>query len=166
MNLEAFNALPDAEAREILQGCCVSHRWVGGMMAGRPYATAADLRDAAIRVWESLGKPDWLEAFEGHPKIGDVASLKARYASTEHLAAAEQAGMAAADDEIIERLATGNARYEKRFGFIFIVCATGKSAAEMCALLEERLASDRSQELRVAAGEQLKILLIRLEKLL
>jgi OHCU decarboxylase len=95
-----------------------------------------------------------------------VNSLKAKYAATGHLAAAEQAGVSDASDAVITRLAAGNAAYEQRFGFIFIVCATGKTAAEMLALLEERLDNDRDTELAIAAEEQLKILMIRLEKLL
>lgn len=136
------------------------------MLARRPLADESALRDAAQAVWQDLGETDWLEAFAGHPRIGDVASLQARYADSAHLAAREQAGVAAATDSVIERLAAGNAAYEQRFGFIFIVCATGKRADEMCALLEARLANDRDEELRIAAGEQLKILLLRLEQLL
>jgi 2-oxo-4-hydroxy-4-carboxy-5-ureidoimidazoline decarboxylase len=166
MSLESFNALPDDEADRVLADCCVSRVWIAGVREARPYASAADFRATAVRVWSRLEESDWLEAFEGHPKIGDVNSLKAKYASSGHLAAAEQSGVASAADAVIERLASGNRAYEERFGFIFIVCATGKSAEEMLALLEQRLDNERDEELSIAAEEQLKILLIRLEKLL
>lgn len=166
MDLAAFNALSVAGADGVLEHCCVAKRWIAGVRDGRPYRDEQALRDAATRVWRSLAEADWLEAFEGHPKIGDVKSLKAKYASTGDLAAAEQSGVASADDDVIARLADGNNAYEERFGFIFIVCATGKSAAEMLSLLESRLSNDRARELGIAAEEQWKILMIRLEKLL
>lgn len=166
MSLADFNALSPAEAMQRLADCCVSQSWISGVLDRRPYAGGEDLREAATSVWRSLDEPDWLEAFEGHPKIGDVNSLKAKYASTGHLAAAEQSGVATATDDTIERLAAGNSAYEQRFGFIFIVCATGKTAEEMLALLEQRLDNSRDREIIIAAEEQLKILLLRLEKLL
>lgn len=166
MSIDAFNALADTAAAEALGRCCVSRRWIEGVLAGRPYADDVALREAARRSWLQLGEEDCLEAFEGHPKIGDIHSLRAKYAASGDLAAQEQAGVAQADDALIERLAAGNAEYERRFGFIFIVCATGRSAAEMCTLLERRLHNDRDKELRIAADEQLKILMIRLEQLL
>lgn len=162
----ALNALDDGEARARFERCCVSRRWIDGMLAGRPYADADAVRERARRVWQSLGEGDWLEAFEGHPKIGDVSSLRAKYAATGDLASSEQAGVAVANDDLIERLARGNAVYEERFGFIFIVCASGRSAEEMCAMLEARLDNDRARELAIAAHEQLSILLLRLEHLL
>ncbi|MEQ8802229.1 MAG: 2-oxo-4-hydroxy-4-carboxy-5-ureidoimidazoline decarboxylase, partial [Haliea sp.] len=113
-----------------------------------------------------LGEADLLEAFEGHPKIGDVNSLKAKYSSTKALAAGEQSSVDEAGDAIIEALARGNSEYEEKFGFIFIVCATGKSAREMSGLLQARLPNDRATELANAAGEQRKIFQIRLSKLL
>jgi 2-oxo-4-hydroxy-4-carboxy-5-ureidoimidazoline decarboxylase len=166
VSLDAFNALTDSEAHDALALCCVSERWVDGVLAGRPYPDAEALRTAADTVWRSLGKEDFLQAFEGHPKIGDVNSLKARYAASGKLAAHEQSGVAAADDAVIQRLAAGNASYEEKFGYIFIVCASGKTAEEMCAILEHRLANNPERELGIAAEEQRKILQIRLEKLL
>ena len=166
MSVAALNALADGEARERFARCCVSRRWIDGMLTGRPYDDADAVRARARHVWQTLGEADWLEAFEGHPKIGDTASLRAKYAATGDLAAREQAGAATASDAVIERLARGNAAYEERFGFIFIVCATGRSAEELCMMLEARLDNERSAELAIAAGEQLKILLLRLEHLL
>ncbi len=166
MSLAAFNDLDESDARDALTQCCVSHRWVEAVLARRPFASGDALKEAAEQSWDQLGEADWLEAFEGHPKIGDVSSLREKYASTAGLAAHEQSGVAGADDAVLERLARGNSDYEERYGFIFIVCATGRSAGEMCDLLEARLHNTREDELRIAAGEQRKILMIRLEKLL
>ncbi|EAQ99152.1 2-oxo-4-hydroxy-4-carboxy-5-ureidoimidazoline decarboxylase [Congregibacter litoralis] len=164
MTLEEFNALDEAAAAQALELCCVSQQWIEGMLRERPFANKSNLRNCAETVWNTLGRDDYLEAFEGHPKIGDVDSLKAKYAGSGNLAAHEQSGVAAATDDVIERLAAGNERYETRFGYIFIVCATGKSALEMCELLEQRLDNDPERELAIAAREQLKILQIRLEQ--
>ena len=166
MTLAAFNELDESSARTALADCCVSHRWIAAVLARRPFASDEALRRAAEQCWDGLGEADWLEAFEGHPKIGDVTSLRAKYASSAALASSEQAAVAGADEAVLERLARGNSDYEARFGFIFIVCATGRSAAEMCDLLEARLHNSREEELRIAAAEQRKILMIRLEKLL
>ena len=166
MSLTDFNSLEEAQARAELGLCCVSERWIDGMLERRPFADPEALRTGADEVWAKLGEDDWLEAFEGHPRIGDVNSLRAKYANSGALAAHEQSGVASADDGVIERLAAGNETYESRFGFIFIVCATGKSALEMCELLEARLHNSREQELRIAAEEQRRILRLRLEKLL
>lgn len=164
MTLTEFNALAPHDAAQALELCCVSRRWIEGMLSGRPYSDIQSLRLAADKVWASLTKEDYLEAFEGHPKIGDVNSLKAKYAGSGDLAAHEQSGVAQATQAVIERLAKGNQRYEERFAFIFIVCATGKSALEMCELLERRLENDPEAELQIAAEEQRKILQIRLEQ--
>ncbi len=166
MSLAEFNKLDDAAARQALLLCCVSERWVRAMLDARPFASDDAFRAQADRCWAETQERDWLEAFEGHPKIGDVDSLKAKYANSGSLAAHEQASVADADGDVINRLAEGNASYEARFGFIFIVCATGKTAREMCELLEARLANDRAVELTIAAEEQRKIMQLRLEKLL
>jgi 2-oxo-4-hydroxy-4-carboxy-5-ureidoimidazoline decarboxylase len=166
VSLADFNAASHDAARDALAMCCVSSNWIAGMLAGRPFASPGALVDHADAVWHSLGPTDYLEAFEGHPKIGDIRSLHAKYAHTGDLAAGEQAGVAQADEDLIQRLAEGNRAYEERFGFIFIVCASGKSAGEMCAMLEERLQNSRDDELQIAAEEQRKILQLRLEKLL
>jgi 2-oxo-4-hydroxy-4-carboxy-5-ureidoimidazoline decarboxylase len=113
-----------------------------------------------------MEKADLLEAFSHHPEIGaDIASLRQRFASTAAWSAAEQAGVAGADDATLEALRDGNVRYREKFGYVFLVCATGKTAAEMLALLRARLAHDADAELQVAAAEQAKITRLRLEKL-
>lgn len=166
MSLVSFNALSKDEALEKLTLCCVSERWAAAVERGRPFDAKEALISHSNEVWAALSEADYLQAFEGHPKIGDVHSLREKYAASGDLAASEQSGVSDADDGVIERLAAGNSTYEEKFGFIFIVCATGKSAVQMCELLEQRLHNSRSAELTVAAEEQRKILTLRLEKLL
>lgn len=164
--LERLNALPEQEAAAALTRCCGASAWVRQMLAHRPYASVEALHTLAQRLWAAQGREDVLEAFTHHPRIGDLASLRQRFASTAAWSGQEQAGVAGAAERVLERLAAGNTAYEERFGYIFIVCATGRSAAEMLALLEARLHNPPEQELGIAAAEQAKILAIRLEKLL
>lgn len=166
MSLEAFNRLDPLIAADELARCCGSARWVGEVLARRPYPDLQDLFNASDAVWWSLSKEDWLEAFAHHPKIGDVSQLREKFATTAQWAQGEQSGVQAASEEILAALAEGNHLYEERFGYIFIVCATGKSAGEMLSLLEARLGNEPDVELKVAAAEQAKITKIRLEKLL
>ncbi len=155
-------AAPEA-AREILTRACGSHRWVDRMMQRRPFGRDAKLLAAARVEWFGLSEADWLEAFEHHPKIGDRESLAARFPATHDLSSKEQARVGGANAEVIAELAEANERYLERFGFIFIVCATGKSAEEMLQLLRDRLNHDRATELRMAAEEQAKIPALRLQ---
>lgn len=151
-----------ASAREILARACGSTRWVERMIARRPFGTDAKLLAAARVEWFGLTEADWLEAFSHHPRIGDRAALEARFPATHDLSATEQARVGGANAEVIAALADANERYVARFGFIFIVCATGKTAEEMLALLRARLANDRAAELRIAAEEQARITALRL----
>lgn len=166
MTLDALNRLPEPDARAALARCCGASRWVEAMLAARPYADAAALHAAAARAADTLGSDDWLEAFAHHPRIGDVAELRAKFAATAAWAGAEQAGAASASDEVLAALAEGNRAYEARFGYIFVVCATGRRADEMLALLRSRLGNDPVTELAIAAGEQRRITGLRLDKLL
>lgn len=136
------------------------------MVAARPFRSLAGLLGAADTAWAACGPADWLEAFSHHPRIGDLDSLRRRFADTAAWATGEQAGTAEADEATLAALAAGNASYERVFGHIFIVCATGKTAPEMLALLEARLANTPESEACVAAAEQHKITRLRLEKLL
>lgn len=166
MTLVDFNAA-DAEAASLaLARCCSCRRWVEMLVQGRPYADERALRTAADRTWATLDENDYLEAFAGHPKIGDVDSLREKYADTRALAENEQAGVVGADEEILRELALCNADYIARFGFIFIVCASGKSVDEMLTLLKSRLTNSRSEEIAIAAQEQRRILQIRIGQLL
>jgi 2-oxo-4-hydroxy-4-carboxy-5-ureidoimidazoline decarboxylase len=136
------------------------------MMAARPFGDRERLFAAADAAWSALGSEDWREAFAHHPKIGDEGALRARFPDPRQWAEGEQAGARQASEEILEALARENQAYEARFGHIFIVCATGKTAAEMLDLLRGRLHNEPHTELRVAAGEQAKITRLRLQKLL
>jgi 2-oxo-4-hydroxy-4-carboxy-5-ureidoimidazoline decarboxylase len=135
------------------------------MAQARPFRSDAELLETAERIWWGLPEREWLEAFAAHPRIGDLETLRAKFATTADWASREQAGVEGADDDVLIGLSNGNRQYEERFGFFFIVCATGKSAREMLELLHGRLANDRDTELRVAAGEQMLITRIRLERI-
>ena len=146
----------------MLSRACGSARWVDRMMARRPFGGDARLLRAARIEWFGLTEADWLEAFSHHPEIGDRGSLAARFPATHDLSAKEQAAVGQAGDDVLSALAEANAAYRERFGFIFIVCATGMTAEEMLALLRARLANNRATELRTAAEEQAKITALRL----
>ena len=166
MNLEQLNKATVDDALSEFRRCCSSTAWASQMVSKRPFARAAEVFQRGDEIWYSLKEQDWLEAFSGHPKIGDSESLKKKFSSTSEWAGREQSGVAGASDDVLRRLLDANQRYEKKFRFIFVVCATGKSATEMLELLEQRLGNERGQELRIAAGEQSKIAKLRLEKLL
>ncbi len=163
--LDRLNALSVEEAQAGLRKCCDSVNWVRRMVQSRPFASVEELLEAADRVWRELGADDWLEAFRAHPKIGEKASASG-HSETRRWSSEEQSGTRDARAEHMEALARANRAYEARFGHIFIVCATGKSAEEMLALLEQRLQNDPGIEIRVAAEEQRKITRLRLERLL
>jgi len=164
--LSRLNEGPAGEAREELRRCCGASRWAEGMIARRPFRDREALLAAADEVWWALEESDWREAFAHHPKIGDADALRARFASTREWAAGEQAGVRSATEDTLVALASGNRAYQDRFGFIFIVCASGKTADEMLSLLRARLPNDPRDEIRIAAAEQAKITRVRLEKLL
>ncbi|BES69437.1 2-oxo-4-hydroxy-4-carboxy-5-ureidoimidazoline decarboxylase [Marinobacter nanhaiticus D15-8W] len=165
MSLERLNQMSDAGAAETLRTCCAATRWVQGMVASRPFESVEDLHEKADRLWPGMTTDDWLEAFEAHPKIGDVSSLKAKFANTHDLASGEQSSTSLASDEVLRKLKYGNDAYLEKFGFIFIICATGKSADEMLVRLEERLENTRADEILNAGREQAKITHLRLDKL-
>jgi 2-oxo-4-hydroxy-4-carboxy-5-ureidoimidazoline decarboxylase len=158
------SALPAEEARQALARCCGSSRWVEGMLARRPFASSDALHAAADEVWRGLAPDDYLEAFAHHPRIGHKAP-PARAAATSAWSAEEQARAAAGPSDTAEALRVLNETYAVRFGYIFIICATGKSADEILAALRARLHNDPQAELRVAAAEQARITHLRLEKL-
>ena len=166
MTAETLNTLPRGEAEAQLRNCCAAETWVEGMLEGLPYHDQSALITQSRDLWPKLTEQDWLQAFSAHPKIGDINSLRAKYASTRAMASGEQAGARQAPEEVLQRLKAGNDAYQEKFGFIFIVCATGKSAEEMLELLESRLTQTRAQEIATAAAEQAKITELRLEKLL
>lgn len=166
MILEDLNQLAVSDASHTFMQCCTSSTWVNNMVAARPFSDEKALRQAADDAWLGLAEQDYFEAFEGHPKIGDVSSLRAKYANTKELAGDEQGLVKEADDTVLDVLSQGNSDYEAKFGFIFIVCATGKSAKQMSDLLQARLPNNKAQELVNAAEEQRKIFQLRIDKAL
>jgi 2-oxo-4-hydroxy-4-carboxy-5-ureidoimidazoline decarboxylase len=150
------------EARQILERACGSPRWVARMLAGRPFGSQPALLSAARREWSALSKADWIAAFDHHPRIGDMDALRQRFAATRDLSEREQAGARGALAETLARLAERNRAYEKRFGYIFIVCATGLTAEEILTRLESRLGNEPDLEIGIAAEEQAKITALRL----
>jgi 2-oxo-4-hydroxy-4-carboxy-5-ureidoimidazoline decarboxylase len=161
-----LDGLPHARAAEVLQRCCGSRRWVEGMLAARPFGSDEAVLAVADRVWSEAGPDDVREALTHHPEIGaDLAALRERFAATASWSAGEQGGVHGADEATLVALRDGNLRYRERFGHTFVVCATGKHADEMLALLRERIANDPVTELRIAAAEQGKITRLRLAKL-
>lgn len=166
MTLHEFNILPRQQLIEELTKCCGSSAWVQRMLPFIPADDMVELVEDAEEQWWKCSHEDWKEAFAHHPKIGDVDSLKQKFASTAMWASGEQSGVNAASKQTIEALAEGNRKYEEKFGYIFIVCATGKTADEMLAMLNERLLNDPATEIEIAADEQNKITILRLEKLL
>jgi len=158
MRLEELNALDVEVAERELLRCCGSIAWATQMAAARPFSSVDQMLATADRVWNTASPSDWLQAFASHPKIGATGASP--------WSAQEQSGTRGASDDVRERLARGNRDYEARFGYIFIVCATGQSADEMLAALERRLRNAPDVELGVAAGEQRQITRLRLLKLL
>jgi len=165
MTIAQFDHLTEAEKREQLFKCCGSTHWVDLMLTVFPVEGLVNLLQYADEKWLLCGEQDWLEAFTHHPKIGNKSSLKEKFATTASWASNEQSGVSSASDDVIDALAKGNDDYFDKFGFIFIVCATGKSAQEMLDLLVARLPNDWDTEIQIAAEEQAKITAIRLNKL-
>ena len=161
MTLIQFNSLEKEVAAIHLMECCGSGKWVSKMMEHFPFASEKELVLHSTAIWyDECSESDWRESFTHHPKIGDMKSL------TEKFAGKEQAGVGLATEQTIEALAQANKEYEDKHGFIFIVCATGKSAVEMLQLLLDRLNNSKEEELHIAMGEQQKISIIRFKKLL
>lgn len=153
-----LNGLAPDAARTVLLRCCGAQRWADEMVSARPFANDAAVFDAAARVWWSLERSDWMQAFGAHPRLGER--------SAEAWSHQEQAGVARATNAVRRALADGNREYEARFGHVFLMCATGRSADEMLTELRRRLKHGPARELEVVAGEQAKITRLRLEKLI
>ena len=164
--LARLNALAAPAAERELLKCCGSTAWARAMSARRPFADVEELMLTADEVWWGLGTSDWHEAFASHPKIGARKAERAQEQQAQSWSEQEQAGARAAEQPTRDELAAANRVYAEKFGHIFIVCATGKTAAQMLNILRARLANDPGIELRNAADEQRKITRLRLEKLL
>jgi OHCU decarboxylase len=161
--LSSWNAATIDDATASLLSCCAAARWAEQLVAQRPFPTEEALFTAADQVWATMQEPDWMQAFCAHPRIGERKVLHAT-AQSKQWSSQEQSSVDSAQAAVLEQLAAGNTRYEERFGFTFIVCATGKSAEEMLAILNRRLGNDRETELREAAEQQRQITQIRLRK--
>ena len=166
MTIEALNALTPSEANEQFKLCCGASNWVEKMNQNRPFQDKNEVYQQAESIWFSLSSEDWLEAFTHHPKIGNIDSLRNKFRNTKSISENEQSGVNNATEGTLKDLAESNQLYEDRFGFIFIVCAAGKSADEMLALIKIRLKNNMDTEMLNAANEQNKITQLRLKKLL
>lgn len=166
MTLNDLNSSEEEVAKSVLFNCCSSKRWLKNLLKQRPFSSEQQLFDAADNSWKNLDETDYLEAFDGHPRIGDLASLREKYAASKNIAGGEQSSVNHADEITLTELSSKNDEYFRKFGFIFIVFATGKSASEMLDRLIARLSNDRAEEVQNAAEEQRKIFQLRLRKLL
>ena len=166
MKIASLNALKSEAAHLAFLQCCTANAWAERMVNAMPFSSVENLVSQADINWQDLTQADYLQAFEGHPKIGDVSSLREKYRSTEKIAAGEQSGVNTATETTLSHLKQLNDDYQEKFGFIFIVCATGKTASQMLEILCQRIVNEKSEEIINAAEEQRKILQIRIEKML
>lgn len=161
--LATWNAASANAAFDAMIACCGARRWALAMIGLRPFTNVVALSLAADEVWSNMEEADWMEAFACHPRIGERKIAHATAKSAEW-SREEQASANTAAERVLDELIAGNALYEQRFGFTYIVCATGKTAEEMLAILNRRLARDRATELREAVEQQRQIMQIRLGK--
>jgi 2-oxo-4-hydroxy-4-carboxy-5-ureidoimidazoline decarboxylase len=162
--LEVWNRLSDGEAAQQILPCCGSQAWALGMAKRRPIQDEAALTAVSAEIWNRLSVDDWMEAFSKHPRIGERKAPQSATTRSASWSVQEQKGVASAQDSVLQSLAEANRAYETRFGRVFLVCATGKSASEMLELLRRRLQNDEATELKIASEEQCKITEIRLRK--
>ncbi len=162
--LARWNGLPQEEAAREIVACCGSGTWATKMASKRPIQNEVSLLAVSDEIWRTLSEENWQEAFRSHPRIGDSPSNKSGPAQSSVWSEQEQQKAAAADEAVKMALKWGNREYEQKFGRIFIVCATGKSASEILEILRRRLHNDDATELQLAAEEQRQIMHIRLKK--
>jgi len=164
--LDRLNSLPHLDAEGEFLKCCGSRNWARRMVDQRPFENIDELLGEADAIWWSLEPTDWLEAFRSHPRIGEKKAAQTTSVEARAWSEQEQSGVQSAAHDTMQALAEGNRAYEQTFGYIFIICATGKGSAEMLTILQERLHNDPDRELRIAAEEQSRITQLRLKKLL
>ena len=165
-SLGRFNRMPRQRALKALLDCCSSKKWAQQTAAGRPFNSEVEFFEAADKVWSALSREDWLEAFLHHPPIGETRAPSKQSATASRWSAKEQSSARKAAPEVLQALVTQNRAYAEKFGYVFLICATGKSSEEILNTLGQRLSNDPDTELRIAAEEQRKITRLRLEKLL
>jgi len=162
--LARWNTLdPDSAAREVLS-CCGSRAWARILAAARPIADETSLIAHSNAIWRALPQEDWQEAFDSHPRIGEQKPQSHATAESLRWSAEEQRTISRANDFTKHDLAEANRRYEQKFGRIFLICAAGKSSAEVLAALASRMNNDAATELREAAEQQRQITELRLRR--
>ena len=164
MTISEFNLLNKDAKSALLQQCCGSKTWISKMLEEELPEDGETLLNVAEEKWSDCTEEDWREAFLHHPKIGDIEGLRKKF-SKDQFAGGEQSLVNVASEQTLVALAKGNKEYEEKFGYIFIVCATGKSADEMLAILQSRLVNDPKKEIKIEMEEQNKITKLRLQKL-
>ncbi len=162
LSVAELDALAPSDAAAIFTACCGSSRWTAAMVARRPFLDRASVLRAADEEWQLLSPTEWLEAFAHHPRIGESRAAASVGTAARQMSESEQSKVATAEASVKTELAAAQLEYEARFGYIFLICATGKSAAEILAALRSRMANDPETELRVAAEEQRQITQLRL----
>lgn len=165
INFEYLNVLPAEELREELFRCSGSMIWSEKVIERRPFKDEGHLRHVAVGAWYNLPPEEWKNAFLHHPKIGDIEALRTKFATTSEWSSKEQSGVQNAPERLLEALRKGNEEYEQKFGYIFIICAAGKSAEEMLSSLQNRLKNKAEPELFFSTNEHLRITLLRMEKI-
>jgi allantoicase len=164
--LQRLNHQPRQRALRALLDCCGSSKWAQAMAGNRPFASEAELFEFADKTWAALSREDWLEAFLHHPPIGEKKAKAQQSAAASRWSAKEQSSAQKASPEVLQELAAQNRVYAEKFGYVFLICASGKSSEEILHALRQRLPNEPVAELRAAAEEQRKITRLRLEKLL
>lgn len=164
MTIASFDHLDPEKKKALLLQCCGSSAWVEKMIHMPPAEDLIDLFEDAEEKWYECKEEDWKEAFGHHPKIGDIELLKKKF-HFDQFAEDEQKSVSQASERTLQLLSKGNEEYEKKFGYIFIVSATGKSADEMLEILNSRLENTPEEEIKIAMDEQIKITKLRLEKI-
>ena len=164
MTIAEFDHLEPSQKKALLLQCCGSSVWANNMVKMPPVEDLIDLFEDAEEKWYECNEEDWKEAFSHHPKIGDMDALRKTF-SSDQFAEDEQSSIKQASEKSLQLLAEGNKRYEAKFGYIFIVCASGKSADELLEILNSRLQNEAKEEIKIAMDEQNKITKLRLEKL-
>lgn len=166
MTFHELNTLSPDELRTVLFSCCGSTEWVNRMMGFFPMEDLVELLEDAEEQWYACSEADWREAFSNHPKIGDSEALNPKFSAGLEWAANEQRDVTMAGGEMLTALGEANKQYEEKFGYIFIVSATGKSPETILGLMQQRMQHTPGEEIRVAMDEQNKITLLRLQKLI
>jgi 2-oxo-4-hydroxy-4-carboxy-5-ureidoimidazoline decarboxylase len=164
MTITAFHQLEESEKKTLLRQCCGSSAWIKKMLHMPHTENLNEILIYAEEKWNQCSEEDGREAFQHHPKIGDISALRQKF-SSDRFARSEQSSINQASENSLQLLADANKLYEEKFGYIFIVCATGKSIDEMLELLIARLRNLPAEEIKIAMNEQNKITKLRLQKL-